>query len=79
MVKSGKSYDMIASVCHVSKREISEVKKALETDMTLPLPKPRGRPSVITPEVVSQIRKKTSEDPHLGSENLLEESRKTSA
>jgi transposase len=67
MVKSGKSDDMIASVCHVSKREISEVKKVLETDTTLPLPKPRGRPSVIAPDIISQSCNMTTEDPDLGS------------
>jgi hypothetical protein len=72
MVKLGKSHDTIASVCHVSKRQISEVKKALETDITLPFPKPPGRPSVIPQDVVSQIRNLTTEDPHLGSQNLLE-------
>jgi transposase len=70
LLRCGKSYDEIALKCHASKRDISKVKKAIEAGIELPVPKHRGRPSVITPEVVQDVRDMTTEDPHLGSGKL---------
>jgi transposase len=69
--KCGQSYESIANRYHVSNREISEVKKEIDTGKRFPLPKRVGRPSVMTAEIIGDVRNMTIENPLLGSQKLV--------
>jgi hypothetical protein len=71
MRNARQSHDAIVAPCHADKRIVSAVGKSLETGTTIPPSKPRGRPSVTSREVVSQICNMTPDDRPLGSAKLV--------
>jgi transposase len=66
ILRKEKSYREIEDECHVSSKTNAAIKKSLNSGATLPPTKPRRPPSLMGPEVVSQVRNLTTEDPHFG-------------